>query len=44
MLRRWTAVHMTGWTEEVYRLCLVGAIDDATNHVPCAVFWKEEDI
>ena len=26
------------------RLCLVGAIDDATNHVPYAVFRKQEDI
>ena len=26
------------------RLCLVGAIDDATNHVPHAVFRRQEDI
>jgi len=26
------------------RLCLVGAIDDATSHVPCAVFRRQEDI
>jgi hypothetical protein len=26
------------------RLCLVGAIDDATNHVPYAVFRRQEDI
>lgn len=26
------------------RLCLVGAIDDATNHVPHAVFRQQEDI
>jgi len=26
------------------RLCLVGAIDDATNHVPGAVFRRQEDI
>jgi len=26
------------------RLCLVGAIDDATNHVPAAVFRRQEDI
>lgn len=26
------------------RLCLVGAIDDATSHVPAAVFRRQEDI
>jgi len=26
------------------RLCLVGAIDDATSHVPCAIFRRQEDI
>ena len=26
------------------RLCLVGAIDDATSHVPSAVFRRQEDI
>ncbi len=26
------------------RLCLVGAIDDATGHVPAAVFRRQEDI
>ena len=26
------------------RLCLVGAIDDATSHVPGAVFRRQEDI